>query len=71
VIPRGGYRLENMIDDMPGVALAANNPSAEGFRTAMGQNPSAEGWMATERRADSPGEVRESAAVYRIDRRAG
>ncbi|HVS25407.1 MAG TPA: DUF222 domain-containing protein, partial [Gammaproteobacteria bacterium] len=46
VIPRGGYRPEDMIDDMPGVSLAAKNPSAEGFRTAMGQNPSAEGLMA-------------------------
>ena len=35
-----------MIDDMPGVSLAANNPSAEGFRSATGQNPSAEGLMA-------------------------
>jgi hypothetical protein len=100
VIPRGGYRLEDMLDDMPGLSLAANNPSAEGFRSATGQNPSAEGlmaaivhgrrdvaealmvelarhenpsaegWVARERRDDSPGEVRESAAVYRIDRRA-
>ena len=101
VIPRGGYRPEDMLDDMPDVSLAANNPSAEGFRTATGQNPSAEGlmaaivygrhdvaeglmvelarhenpsaegWVARERRDDSPGEVRDSAAVYRIDRRAG
>jgi hypothetical protein len=100
VIPRGGYRPQDMLDDMPGVSLAANNPSAEGFRTATGQNPSAEGLMAaivhgrcdvaeelaielarhanpsaegwtTPRRADSPAEVRESAAVYRIERGVG
>jgi hypothetical protein len=101
VIPRGGYRPQDMLDDMPGVSLAASNPSAEGFRTVSGQNPSAEGLMAAivhgrrdvaeelmielaghenpsaegylgcERRDDSRAEVRESAAVYRIDRRAG
>jgi hypothetical protein len=52
VIPRGGYRPEDMIDDAPGVdamilgARQPKDPSADGFRTAMGQNPSAEGLMA-------------------------
>ncbi len=101
VIPRGGYRPEDMLDDMPGVSLAASDPSAEGFRTAKGQNPSAEGlmaaivhgrrdiaeelavelarhanpsaegWIAPECRNSAPSEVRESAVIYRIERRAG
>jgi HNH endonuclease len=71
VIPRGGYRPEDMIDDMPGVSLAANDPSAGGSRTTTGPNPSAEGWIRIERRDDSRAEVREPAAVYRVDRRAG
>jgi hypothetical protein len=87
VIPRGGYRPEDMIDDMPGVPLATKNPSAEGLMAAIvhgrrdvaeelmvelaeHENPSAEGWM-TPRRDDSLAEVRESAAVYRIERRSG
>ena len=100
VIPRGGYRPHDMLDDMPGINLAANNPSAEELRTASGQNPSAEGLMAAivhgrrdvaedlsielARHANPsaegwtptqcrhpPAEVRESAAVYRIERRTG
>jgi hypothetical protein len=103
VIPRGGYRPEDMIDDAPGVGAMLSghrpeSPSAEGFRTAMGQNPSAEGLMAAivQGRRDvaeelrvalaeyenpsaegrttperSRTEVRESAVVYRIDRRTG
>jgi hypothetical protein len=88
VIPRGGYRPEDMIDDMPGASLAPKNPSAEGLMAAIVhgrrdvaeelmvelagyENPSAEGWMAPECRDGSLAEVRESAAVYRIDRRTG
>jgi hypothetical protein len=44
-IPRCGYRVDDFTDD------DAENPSAEGFRTTMGQRPSAE--------------AREPAAVYR------
>jgi hypothetical protein len=80
VIPRGGYRPEDMLDDMPGLSFTAMTPSAEGFRTKPGQNPSAEGLMAAivHRRHDvaeeikvNLAEVREPGAVYRIERRAG
>jgi len=37
VIPRGGYRPDDMIDDMPGVSLAATSPSAEGLMVAIVQ----------------------------------
>jgi hypothetical protein len=50
VIPRGGYRLDDMIDDMPGASLAAN--------------PSAEGWMAPDCRDRASVEVREPAVIY-------
>jgi hypothetical protein len=80
VIPRGGYRPEDMIDDMPGASLATRSPSAEGFRTATAQNPSAEGLMAAivqgrrgvaEELMVELAQIREPAAVYRIERRAG
>ena len=47
VIPRAGYRPEDMIDDMPGVTLAPGNPRAEGFRAAEGQYTSADGSRTT------------------------
>ena len=47
VIPRGGYRPEDMIDDMPGASLAQRNPSAEGFSAADGRHTSAEGSRTT------------------------
>jgi len=80
VIPRGGYRPEDMLDDMPGLSFTATNPSAEGRRTTTGHNPSAEGLMAAivhgrpdvaEEIKVSLAEVREPAAVYRIERGAG
>jgi hypothetical protein len=84
LIPRGGYRAEDMLDD--GVGLESReSPSAEGLMAAIvhgrrrvaevmraelaygarAANPSAEGWM-LERGANSPEEVREPGAVYRI-----
>jgi hypothetical protein len=67
VIPRGGYRPEDMIDDVPGMSLSAKNPSAEGLMAAIvrGRRDIAEELMV------ELAEVRESAAVYRIDRRTG
>jgi hypothetical protein len=35
VIPRGGYRLQDMVDDMPGASLAARHPSADGWMAAI------------------------------------
>ena len=72
VIPRGGYRPEDMIDDAPGVramiggARQPVSPSAEGFRTTMGQNPSAEGLMAAivQRRWDDAEELMVALAEY-------
>jgi HNH endonuclease len=54
LIPRGGYRAEDMLDDGAGLEPR--------------ENPSAEGWM-LERGANPPEEVREPRAVYQITSR--
>ncbi len=60
VIPRCGYRLDDMVDDVAG---GSENPSAEGWQPPG--EPSAEGWRSPPAREPSA-KVREQAAVYRI-----
>ncbi len=83
VIPRSGYRADDMLDDVA-VALPGDNPSAEarvaaivnGFElddepsaegwaapAAQGGNPSAEGWTTAQGR-DPSAEVREPRGEY-------
>ena len=77
VIPRGGYRAEDMLDDAPGVGAImghgrAKNPSAEGLMAAIvyGRRDVAEELLVELGHAANPSaEVREPAAVYRIGRR--
>jgi hypothetical protein len=61
VIPKGGYRLDDLLDD----------DAETGDGAVIGENPSAEGYSVLDRDyRDSAGEVRESAAVYSIRRSA-
>jgi len=61
VIPKGGYRLDDILDD----------DAETGDRTAIGENPSAEGYSVLDRDYRNPSaEVRESSAVYVIRRGA-
>ena len=64
VIPRAGYRVEDMVDDAIDLG-GAENPSAEVWPDAATRNPSAEGWPDAATRNPSA-EVRERAAVYHI-----
>jgi hypothetical protein len=57
-IPRGGYRLEDFVDDEVGSECSDESPSAEGFCTT------------TVRGDFERAEVRETAAVYRLRRSA-
>jgi hypothetical protein len=79
VIPRSGYRADDMLDDVE-VALPGENPSAEvrmaaivhghtlddDCCTAAVQNPSAEGFGASDALARAAAEVRERRGVYRL-----
>jgi hypothetical protein len=81
VIPRSGYRADDMLDDV-GVALPGENPSAEARmaaivhayelveepRTFPVQNPSAEGFGITDvTRSAAAAEVRESKGVIHLE----
>ena len=67
-IPRGGYRLEDFVDDgCTADADAAGDASREGFCTTAVQHPSTEGYCSP-RGNSTPSEVREPAAVYRLER---
>ncbi|HEX5049052.1 MAG TPA: DUF222 domain-containing protein [Gammaproteobacteria bacterium] len=67
VIPRCGYRLDDMVDDF---VTDAPNPSAEGCGATHEREPSVEGCGCTATR-DPSAEVRETAAIYRIAPRYG
>jgi hypothetical protein len=72
VIPRSGYRAEDMLDDVA-VALPGENPSAEGRMAAivhgfdLDDESSTEGWaIATDSSGNPSAEVREGRAIYRV-----
>jgi hypothetical protein len=65
VIPRAGYRLEDMVDDDIDLG-SAEDPSAEGWASTASRNPSAEAWtMPADRKSSA--EVREERGRYRIN----
>ena len=77
VIPRGGYRAEDMIDDAIGADGAEFAPaSANGRMIAImhgveycehdGPEPSAEGWMHEGSARNPSAEVRETRGVYSV-----
>ena len=81
VIPRGGYRVEDMIDDGIGADGAdLDRASAEGRMVAIvcgvayderdDAKPSAEGWMHGSSAENPSAAVREAAGVYSIRKRS-
>ncbi|HZF31758.1 MAG TPA: DUF222 domain-containing protein, partial [Gammaproteobacteria bacterium] len=77
VMPRGGYRAEDMVDDGIGAEGADLDRAAAEARMAAivsgrayhdydGVDPSAEGWMHGSGARDPSVEVREPAGVYRL-----
>ena len=79
VIPRGGYRAEDMVDDGIGADGAdLDRAAAEARMGAIvsgrareydGGNPSVEGWMHGSGARSPSAEVREPAGVYRLEAR--
>ena len=66
-IPRGGYRLEDFVDDDVGAEADGEcDPSREGFCTERVQTPSAEFYAQPDRGWPNH-EVREPATIYGVD----